>query len=46
MLNDLCEANVPSCWTIHLHGHKQVDSIEDYHKVASIKKMSRIFLWS
>lgn len=45
MLNDLCEANVPSYRIIQLSGHKRVDSIEDYHKVASIKhqeEMSRI----
>ena len=45
MMNNLCEANVPSYRIIQLSGHKRVDSIEDYHKVASIKhqeEMSRI----
>ena len=41
--------NVPSYQKIQLSGHKRVDSIEDYHKIASIKhqeEMSRIILVS
>ena len=45
MLNELCEANVPAHRINQLSGHKRVDSIEDYHKNASLKhqeEMSRI----
>ena len=45
MLNDLCEANIPSYRIIQLSGHRRVVSIEDYHRAASIKheeEMSRI----